>query len=150
MKTPTPELVARTWLRGLPFLSGVSVATVLPARASWADAFIQITSGPGEIIDAYMPAAEPVMQIDVWAQPRGTSAKAPWDRAATLAEDIRYAVYGTATTARLTIGGDFDTAELKSVLLRRAPRRVYGNPSGLARYSLDLAFTYLPTNLAIA
>lgn len=145
---PDSEMVAVTWLRSLPELSDVGVATTLPAK--WEDAFVVINLLPSGA-SAYSLLREPLVQVNVFARPKNTSTKPLWARAASLAEEIYWAAcIGTNSCFEvLSFGSTYHTVTLGCVEPKREPTRISGDLQAFAGYSLDLAFTYAPNNLVI-
>lgn len=139
---PTNELVAAAWLgQRVPGLAADMVATTLPSNpAAWqASGFVQVVALPGGSPDLYVPIRKPVLQVDAWATPAATSGKVPWGLANHLAELVRVAVDGQAYGLPVTLPVGYLGARVLGVILATEPRRVEGDPSGYARYTLDLA-----------
>lgn len=148
LKAPNSDLVAVAWVRSIPELiaSSVGVATELPAD----DAPIRqygfvALIGSGGSPDPNVPIRRPVMTAQCWAAPNATgSKKAPWSRAAGIAEWIWQATYDrTLQALRLDLSGlKHGPAVVDTVTALSEPRRIYGDPSDFARFDVDLLFTW--------
>lgn len=150
--TPTlyanDELVTVAWL-ALVFDSTDMVGLTLPQdQTKWsASGFVQPSSFPGGSSDMYVPMYSPVVQVDCWAV-TPTSGKPAWGKAANLAQAIENATYGTAFREKtLTLPGSFPPAQLKTVYLNTRPHRVPDDPSGFARFMLELRINWAPVSL---
>lgn len=139
---PNTELVAIAWLRGMGLLN---VGTTLPGDESkWADeGFVQVTT-VGGAPDVDIPARRPVVQIDFWAA-NSNSAKVPWGRANHLAERVYDATFidSVSTMVTLETGANYRQARLMSAYALTEPRRVNDDPSGYARYLMDVQLNWV-------
>ncbi|WP_018502986.1 hypothetical protein [Parafrankia discariae] len=136
--TPTTDLVAVAWLRGVPGLPADRIATKVPADVSvWAGTgFVQVTAVGGEP-DIDVPMRRPVVSVDLWAV-NPTSGRPPWGKAASLAEHARMGCYGNVgrVVALPAVGL---AARVLSVYPMAEPRRVPDDEGSYARYQFDLA-----------
>lgn len=68
--TPSPELVAVSWLRSLnlPFTSDVS--TTLPAENKWTETCYVQATVTGGMSDPYDRGRNPLVRVDIWAGPK--------------------------------------------------------------------------------
>jgi hypothetical protein len=143
---PTTELVAVAWLsQRVPGLAEGMVATSLPKDVTaWATlGFVQVQALPGGTVDIDTHVRHPVLQVDAWAANPGTL-KAPWNKAARLVELIRVATEdGQAFGRTVQLPPDYSAARVLSVYPVGEPTRVTDDPSGYARYTLDLAIDWV-------
>jgi hypothetical protein len=66
------------------------------------------------------------------------------------AEAVRDATYGASqSNTSLTIPGGFMPVYLSSVAIMSEPRRVQSDVAAIARYTMDLQFTYSPVGLTL-
>ena len=138
----TDELVAMAWLASIPGFSPSIVGTQTPQKSeSWAaTGFLVVTGGVGGGLLGDQGALHaPVVQVDAFAVPAGGGGKPPWGRANTLLETIIRAAYD-APARTLTLPAGFPTVRVLDVLPESTPRRVPGEPTPIARYTLDLSF----------
>jgi hypothetical protein len=145
---PTNELVAVAWLgQRVPGFTPDMIGTSLPRDVDkWlVDGFVQVTA-IASTPDIDVPLRRPTLQVDLWATSPKTSAKIPWNRANRLAELLRVATEtGTQVHGRpVTLPDGYNGARVQSVYLLTEPSRMPGDPSGYARYSLDLALDWVP------
>jgi len=138
------EAVAIAFLKTVPGINALKIATVLPAdKAAWAaSGFIQVTAvGGSPSMD--LPQANPVLTVDCWAN-NGDSAQAPWGKAANLAENIRYALYTNPTFfgKQVDPGSQFALVRVLSAWFITEPRRITGDPNAYARFSFDLTLVW--------
>lgn len=143
---PTNELVAQAWLRQR--VAGVSagqVATTLPQDpAVWADeGFIQVQALPGGSVDIETYVRHPVVQLDFYATTPGSN-KPPWNLANRLVEHVRIATEDAQEYGRpVELGADYEGARVLAVYPVGEPTRVTDDPSGYARFTLDLAVDWV-------
>jgi hypothetical protein len=153
---PTSELVITSWLGTAAGLSPAMVATTLPADvgpdnspAAWVRTGFITVAVVGGSPDYQLPVKKPVMQIDTWATRPGSN-KPPWFMANALAETIRYATVDRRNISRvLTInanGVTYPPAVVQSCYVLTEPRRMYDDAADYARFSFDVAFTWLTVN----
>lgn len=139
---PTSELVAQTWLsERVAGLTSSMVATALPKDPNaWADnGFVQVQAIPGARADVDLPQARrPIVQVDFWATTPG-SAKPAWHKAARLVELVRTATevqtYGRPLT---TLPAGYLGARVQAAYFLDEPSRISDDPSGYARFTVDL------------
>ncbi len=144
------QQVAVAWLKTLPNLSGVPVASTLAPMAQWAGQdFVVVTFGLGGIPDPYLLTHVPVMQIDCFAKPPTSSNKPAWNRASMTAECIRDACYTAHASGILHFTGGFPDVHLDGVAPKSEPRRVLSDLAAFARYSIDLEFSYSPISVLV-
>lgn len=152
---PTNELVAVAWLsQRVPGLSAGQVATTLPGKRQdgtlpWGDeGFVQVQAIPGGMPDIELPVRHPVLQVDCWAATvdaaGNVSMKPPWNKANRLAELIRNATeHGQIHGRPVVLPEGYLGARVQAVYLITEPTRVPGDPSGYARFTLDLALDWV-------
>jgi hypothetical protein len=147
---PTSELVAVAWLSAnVSGVTGSMVATTLPRDTSaWAaKGFVQAQAAAGRTPDVDLPRRLPVIQVDLWGvNPDGKNP--PWNLANQLAEQVRAATEAVGTAWRgkslAMLKTGYDPARVWAVYLLTEPTRVVGDPSGYARFTLDLAIDWAP------
>lgn len=153
---PTSELVAVAWIGSCPDLSPAMVATTLPAdtnaaggAADWVRTGFITVAVVGGTSDPLLPVKRTVMQVDCWATVPGSN-RPPWGQANALAEAIRYAAWSrTAIPRPLTItanGVAYPSAVVQSAYVGTEPRRIYSDAADYARFSMDLALTWVTVN----
>ncbi|MFI5473208.1 hypothetical protein ACIA6D_23580 [Streptomyces cacaoi] len=134
----TPELVATAWLKTVV---GDRVATTLPkpdssSNYSWAASGFCTLVVAGGTANAYVPLRDPVIGVDCWAV-NPQSQKPPWDKAAMLAEAIQTACYEHAAIPQtVTLPDGYPAARVLSAYTTGEARRIHGDPSSYARYSI--------------
>lgn len=141
--TPTSELVAVAWLKGLDALHGF-VATEVPGRAedgtySWSQyGFVEVSSVGGSP-DLYLPVQEPVLSLDYWAV-NPDSLRPPWGKANQLHQVVRAGTLDAEDTPRLltTMPGAYNYAKVTAAWLLTDARRVKADEAGWAHYTADL------------
>lgn len=143
---PTSDLVVVGWLGSrVPSIAPGQVATSLPkAVTSWADeGFVQVTliTGAAEVDVPQIRHA--YAQLDLWATTPGSN-KPPWNKAARLVELVRAATETQSYGAPLALSGDYLDARVQAAYLITEPSRILGDPSGYARFTLDLAIDWVP------
>ena len=141
---PVTDLVAQAWLSGLPGFSTGMVGAVLPqATDGWATTgFVQVQPVTGGI-DPSSGLRTPHVQVDCWAVKPG-SAKPPWYKANQLAETVIAAtIDGTGQQTPVDLGTHYDPARILTVVALGEPRRVPDPDGSYARYSLDLAISWI-------
>lgn len=143
MLRPNSELVAAAWLATVPGLAPDLVATQLPTdQSSWADTGF-VTVGPvlGGSPGLQVPMRAPVLSLDSWAV-RPSSNRPPWGHAINLLERVIQASYLRGAKRRVVLPGQFPVAVVHAAFLVTEPRRVYGDPGGLAHYNSNLALRW--------
>jgi hypothetical protein len=142
---PNSELVAVSWLQDIAYL-GTRVATSLPTdNSTWsASGFVTATVAGGDA-DSETGWRRPLMSIGCWgAAPN--SGKPPWNLASQLAEQVRAAVLAHGAVPRaVDLPAAYSGAFVRTVMLRSEPRRVPGDVSSYAHYTLDLEFWWVAT-----
>jgi hypothetical protein len=159
---PTDELVAVEWFATIPGLSRHMVATQLPPDVRKnGDAADWVTAGLGFLTiavvgggaDPMLPVKKPVVQADAWATVLGSN-KPPWNVANRIMEAIRYATWDRLGIARpLTIvskGLAYPSAVVTSAYVATAPRRILDDAGDYARFSMDVALTWVTVNDQLA
>lgn len=148
---PTSELVAIAWLGlNVPGLAAGQVGTTLPKDvAAWQDqGFLQVQSIPGgRQPDVDLPLRLPVLQLDGWATSGPSSSKPPWNLANRLLELVRLACEDAQTGKygkTLVVKADYRNARVQAVYPLTEPARVPEDPSGYARFTMDLAVDWVP------
>lgn len=147
---PTNDLVAVAWLgQRVPLLDDSQVATVLPRNpSSWLEGGFVTAATVAGSPDIEIPVRRPLVQVDCWAADAksdgSVGAKPPWARANRLAELIRNATEDIQQYAQaVTLPAAYLGARVLAVYLVTEPSRVLDDPSGYARYTLDLAFDWV-------
>ena len=148
---PTNELVAIAWLgQRVDGIVEGQVATTLPKdKAAWADeGFVQVQALPGGSPDIDVPLRRPVLQVDLWAVTLdangNASNKPPWNKANRLAELLRLATESQAYGKPVTLPDGYRGARVQAAYLIGEPTRVTDDPSGYARFTVDLALDWVP------
>lgn len=146
-RRPTSELVAAAWLaaRAAGVTPGM-VATTLPNVENWrATGFVQVQALPGGFPDVDTPERHrALIQVDTWAAPATVASTAPrWGLANDLAEAVRDATKAAPAGLTINLGASFVGARLLAAYLSSEPRRVLDDPSGFARYQLDVALDWV-------
>lgn len=148
---PTPELVAAGWLgQRVPELVPAQVAGSLPpdpttwtlfgTKATNGRGFITVNAIPGSRPSVHVPIRKTVVRVDSWGV-FYQSNKPAWLVAAQNAEairnatEVRSALYSTPLT--LALAG-YRQAVVLSVYLIDEPRRIANDPSGYARFAMNL------------
>lgn len=146
----TTELVAIAWISSIPgFTPGIADAQLPADDNTWKDTgFVTVTSTGGSP-DVDVQVAKPVVQVDCWACTPGSNLP-PWLQASGLAEQIRAACYDRLTFGRelrpVSNGVVYPTAKAQTVYMLTEPRRVYDDVGDYARFSFDLAFSWIVLN----
>lgn len=146
---PTPaETVAVAWLRTGP-TAGAGTATVLPKDPlAWplvgtARIFTQVTDVSGTP-DVYTGLRESLLQWDVWAvQP--SSNRARWDAASATAGILLQSLYAPGCSRDLSaeLPPQYAASRVLSAWPVGTPRRIPDDPSGYARYTLDVRMAWI-------
>lgn len=157
---PTDELVAQAWLgQRVPEIlaagGAAMVAGTLPAVGSWSAfagglAFCQATLIPGNVPKVDVPLRNAVIQVDCWAVSSADSVKPAWNVAAQLVEAIWH--FTNSPTAKYSSPiqialANYAAANLKAVYPLNNPRRVPNDPSGYARFTIDLEVDWAPVTV---
>lgn len=151
---PTNELVAAAWLAlYVPEFTAAMVGSSLPKDTNkWAvSGFVQVSAlaSGSPLVD--LPVRKPIVQVDAWGTANtsdtASSIKPPWNLAAQLIEAIRFATEG-AQTGRygksIAVKANYLNARVQAVYLVTEPLRVPDDPSGYARFTVDLAVDWVP------
>jgi len=143
--TPNSELVAVTYIRSLGVAPSATsgVGTTLPeATSSWIDGFVQIQVVGGSS-DIDVPSKHPIVQLDVYV-PAINSSKPQWGKAATIAADIVEKLYALDNEGKeLVLGTSFKNARVQTAYAVSEPRRIFNDPGGHARYTVDVALHWV-------
>lgn len=135
---PSPEQVIIAWAKTvLP--DPTQIATSLPA-AGWTG-FVTVLSLGGSPPDPGLPVSAPVVRLDCWAA-AANSGQPPWGVASQLAERLYLATLMARQPGTLVAKADFHPAMVRAVYPLSVPRRVDGDPSGYARYTVDVQAHY--------
>jgi hypothetical protein len=152
MTRPNTDLVGVAWLKLVPGLDPQKVATKLPTSNGEVSAdalrppgggFVRWHSGLGGTPSGVM--RRPVGAAECWAAPAPGSSQVPWGRASELAEAIMDAVddeHSPLHGITVTLPGDYGMARVHSVNALGEPVKVEGDPSGFARFDLDLEINW--------
>lgn len=145
---PTPaETVAVAWLRTGPAPEGS--ATVLPKDpTTWplvgtARVFVQVTDVSGSS-DVYTGQRETALQWDVWAV-RPDSNRTPWDVASACSGILLRSLYAPGWERDLSaaLPEKYAASRVQSLWCSGTPRRIGDDPSGYARYTLDVRMAWI-------
>ena len=146
---PSAQQVATAWIKTVPELAGIDVASTLAPVGSWkTQDFIVVGAGLGGIPQTGVMVRSSVLQVTVFAK-RPNSDRPAWNRASMTSEAIRDATYGSYQFGALEIPGGFLGVNLHSVEAMSEPRRGLGDPAAMALYSIDLLFVYDPAGLVV-
>lgn len=149
---PTSELVAKHWLLGAVDGLADNVATTLPDVPWPNNEFIQIIN-VGGTPDQDVPRLNPVVSVSCFAAPvpGKTSIKPGWNRAGDLAMRVWQACfrirYAPDPAVAIVLPDNFVDALVTSVSPVSDIRKIPGDPSQYAGFSLDLLFTWTPVGL---
>lgn len=136
----TDELVAIAWLKTVPELSNVPVATTLAAQANWGNSptFLQVFSSSLTAPSAYFPSHVSRILVSCWAKPKR------WADAADLSQLVRAATYSqdSAREVAMHVQG-YSTAAVLSVQTLSEPVRVTGDTNQLARYDITIGMEWV-------
>lgn len=152
---PNSELVAVAWIGSIPGIGPDIVATTLPPPADkdggpsgWVtrgDGFA-VVSVVGGNPDDMLPVHRPVLQVDTYATRPGAD-QPPWNIAALLAQTIVEARLDSLTAPRplnITVKGrQYPLAAVQAARALTSPRRIRDDAGDYARYSFDLALTWI-------
>jgi len=141
MPRPNIDLVGVAWLRSLAGVPSDSVATKLPSADKLRGGFVRWRSGlggsPGTSIRRPIGAAE------CWAAPSAGSSQVPWGAASDLVEAVFTAADAPEfITVRLALPGTYGSVLVHSVRALGEPAKVEGDPSGFARFDVDLEINW--------
>ena len=153
---PTDEVVATAWIASVPGLSTSMVGTQLPPDvnadgtvAGWVSTGFVSVAVVGGTPDDLLPVQHPVMQVDCWATKPGSN-KPPWNMAAAITQAILRATwdrYHIPRTLTLSANGvTYPSAVVRSAYMATTFRRVYDDAGDYARYTGDLALTWVTVN----
>lgn len=146
---PTNAIVAVAWLsQRVPEFTAAMVATRLPREvADWAEkGFVQVTPIMGAP-NVDVPIRRPLVQVDLWAVALDAAGnvtnKPPVKKAAILAERVRIATEeGALYGQTVTTPAAYEDAIVLSAYPLSEPAEVPDDPSGYARFTLDLALDW--------
>lgn len=143
----TSEAVAAAWLASEGTLG--AVATTLPADPlTWPEyssyrVFLQ-TMDAGSDLDPYTRLTTARIQCDAWAV-KPSSNRPAWAAAGSLASAVANATFDNGRIARdLTVPDHYGRVRVIAARPLSAPRRITDDPSGYARYTLDLELGWIP------
>jgi len=142
---PTSELVAIAWLKGVEKLPREQIGTTLPDDVTkWPNGFVQVLT-VGGTPKVYVPVRRPVVRVSCWT---AGGKKPRFGEANVLAETIVSATYGPdghgAWARQVNIAtGSYAPALVLGVWPVSEPVRV-PDPSGFARYDVDLELNWTP------
>jgi len=150
---PTNELVAVAWLsQRVAGLTAAIVGTGLPKDTTkWADTgFLQVQALPSGTAEVDLPIRRPRLQLDGWATANtdGTSSsiKPPWNLANRLLELVRIATEDAQTGyygRPVDLPANYTAARVQAAYFITEPERVLDDPSGYARFTVDLALDWV-------
>lgn len=114
--TPSPELVAVAWVRGLRLPLTSDVSTTLPAINRWEQpCYVQVTAIGGQA-DPYDPRRNPLIRVDVWGAPKKY---AETNSVAELVQDA--AMFGTGQGIDLSVRQGHRPVHLAEVSVWQPP-----------------------------
>ncbi|MGH3205103.1 MAG: hypothetical protein ACRDP5_24095 [Streptosporangiaceae bacterium] len=140
---PSTDLVAAEWIRTIPGLTADGVGNQLPAdETTWAiNGYVVVPVTVGGTPHSTTPLRRPVVQVECWAD-NLSSDKIPWQKAAQLAEQIRFGTYDRATFGRALaiVNGpvSYGIATVKSALMLTEPHRIWSDAGDYGGYGFDL------------
>lgn len=148
---PTSELVGVAWLsQRVAGLDGSMVATTLPSMVSkWSGSgFLQAQALVAGSSDIDLPQArKTLLQLDAWAvnvdASGAVSAKPAWNEANRLIELVRAATEEQDYGKPVELPAAYLGARVQSVYFVTEPARVLNDPSGYARFTVDLALDWV-------
>lgn len=151
---PTNELVGVAWLVAyVPEFTAAMVGPSLPKDTTKWDTtgFVQVSAIPSGNPMVDYPLRRPILQLDAWgtANTSGTASsnKPPWHLVAQLLECVRIATED-AQTGRygksIPVKANYLNARVQAAYLVTEPMRVNDDPSGYARFTVDLAIDWVP------
>lgn len=144
----TTRLVYVAWISTIAGLTASGVGNTLPPDdTTWsAGGYIVVPATVGGTPHTNAPLRRPVAQVECWATTPG-SGKPPWNKAAQLAEQIRFASYDRINFGRLlTItenGVPYPDAMVRAVTMLTEPRQIWGDVADYAGWSFDLALQWI-------
>lgn len=146
LHTPTNDVVAAAWIKGVQGVPEGKVATTLPGdSSSWSDGFIVVETVGGDM--NAVGVRRPVINCRCYVT-RGSGTKAPRGQANVLADYLVAATLGPdghGNVGRVVDPGrDFKSARVDDVTTVSVPRWVEGEPAGVARFDVELAFRWVP------
>jgi len=145
---PTTDLVAVAWIATIPGLTASGVGNQLPAtEAEWAaGGYVVVPLVVGGTPHSLSPVRRPVVQVDCYAD-NLNSDRIPWQRAAQLAEQIRFGTLDHYTFGRaLTITNGpvtYPVAAVKSARMLTEPRRFWSDEGDYGAVTFDLALSWV-------
>lgn len=143
---PNDEQVIVAWLRQYvgPDLGDAGIASSLPKDLP-ADGFVQARLVRAGIAIIDTPRHSPLVSLDFWAPTAGNGARPQWNLAAQLlARTTRAMENDFQTFGRLLdLGPKYMAARVQAVYKTNEPRRIEDDPSGYARYTLDVIVDWL-------
>lgn len=150
MSIPTLPLRANSELVAVAAIKALlgwtsDVGTELPSPESWSDQCFVLVAPVGGTPDVYTPQEHPVVDVKCFARPMTTSRRPPWPVAASVAAAIR-----AGCTARLhqplnlVLPPGYPNAFVHALYVLTTPRRVPGDDSAYAVYSLDMQLHWTP------
>lgn len=152
MARPNTDLVGVAWLKLVAGLDPTKVATKLPtsngtvavgALQPPGGGFVRWRSGLGGTPSGAM--RRPVGAVECWAAPAPGSSQVPWGRASELMESIMAVVddeFHPLHGVTVTLPGDYGKARVHTVNALGEPVKVEGDPSGFARFDVDLEINW--------
>lgn len=143
---PNDEQVGIAWCRLYvgPELGDAGIASNLPKTLP-GDGFVQIRSLRPGIADIDLPTHHSLLTFDFWAAPANGGAHPRWSVAAQLVARVTRAMENRFQTfnKELGLGADYIPARVQAVYKDNEPRRVPDDPSGYARFTLDVNVDWL-------
>lgn len=146
LKAPSIDLVAPAWLRLVPGVPADRVATSLPsdlAKLQGDTGFITVERvGGGPARD--VPMRGSALRVSAWAAPSAGSTQVPWGRASDLVEAVLTGTYSDALVGILIdlSARGYAAVRVLTVYALGEPARVTGDPSGFARFDIDLLMNW--------
>lgn len=147
---PNSELVCISYLQTMPGVTADVIATQPPQDESqWSANGCITVSVVGGHASIDLPVRNPLVQLDFFAV-NPNSDKAPWFKAASLAEQVWLATrmrHRVPRNVTITAGGAaYPPARVLTAFFMTEPRRIYRDLGDWAHYSGDLALSWAPLN----
>lgn len=145
MSEPMPsDLVIQAWLSTVPAVTGVPVASRLPAPDSWGLSVLFVTALPILIQGgSHTPLETATCQVEVWGRPAtAQSNRPPYGKASVLARKIKQATMTYMSPGTVT-SGSFAPVRVTDVSCRSGFVRRVEDGGYLARFVGEIDITYL-------
>jgi hypothetical protein len=148
MAYPTPNKVVNAWLTGLPNSARYEVADSLPnSLTGWKKNFYIVADVISSPADAYVPIKTPIYQLTVYGKGATSNTLPPWNAVNEIAQDLEYLCYGAFARGTLSFGSGYSDVRLTDVSLLSSATKQLSDIQNLAKFSLDISMTYMPSGL---